>query len=72
MDPSKETHIKITRVTEYGERYKLFVIDKGKFNKEYTLKEYGATLLEQNDQLMIDKLDWKGEAKKSGMQMEIL
>ena len=69
LDPSKETHIKITRVTEYGERYKLFVIDKGKFNKEYTLKEYGMTLLEQNDQLMIDKLDWKGEAKKSGMQM---
>ncbi len=69
LDPSKETHIKVTRVTEYGERYKLFVIDKGKFNKEYTLKEYGITLLEQNDQLMIDKLDWKGEAKKSGMQM---
>ena len=69
FDPAKEVHIKVTRVTEYGERYKLFVIDKGKFEKEYNLEEYGVTLLEQNDQLAVDKLNWKGEAKKSGMQM---
>ena len=69
FDPSKEVHIKVTRVTEYGERYKLFVIDKGKFEKEYSLEEYGVTLLEQNDQLTVDKINWKGEAKKSGMQM---
>jgi len=69
FDPSKEVHIKVTRVTEYGERYKLFVIDKGKFEKEYSLEEYGVTLLEQNDQLIVDKINWKGEAKKSGMQM---
>ena len=35
FDPSKEVHIKVTRVTEYGERYKLFVIDKGKFENKY-------------------------------------
>ncbi len=69
FDPAKEVHIKVTRVTEYGERYKLFVVDKGKFEKEYNLEEYGVTLLEQNDQLTVDKLNWKGEAKKSGMQM---
>ena len=59
----------MTRVSEYGERYKLFVIDKDKFEKEYNLEEYGVTLLEQNGQLAVDKLNWKGEAKKSGMQM---
>ncbi len=69
FDPSKEVHIKVTRVSEYGERYKLFVIDKEKFEKEYNLEEYGVTLLEQNGQLAVDKLNWKGEAKKSGMQM---
>ena len=69
FDPTKEVHIKVTRVTEYGERYKLFVIDKGKFEKEYNLDEYGITLSEQNDQLVVDKLNWKGEAKRSGMQM---
>ena len=69
FDPAKEVHIKVTRVSEYGERYKLFVIDKGKFEKEYNLEEYGVTLIDQNDQLIVDKLNWKGEAKKSGMQM---
>ena len=27
------------------------------------------TLINQNEQLTVDKLNWKGEAKKSGMQM---
>ena len=27
------------------------------------------TLTDQNDQLTVDKLNWKGEAKKSGIQM---
>ena len=27
------------------------------------------TLADQNDQLTVDKLNWKGEAKKSGIQM---
>ena len=69
FDPSKEVHIKVTRVTEYGERYKLFVIDKGKFENDYNIEEYGVTLVDQNDQLTVDKLNWKGEAKKSGIQM---
>ena len=59
----------MTRVTEYGERYKLFVIDKEKFENNYTLEEYGVTLTNQNDQLTVDKLNWKGLAKKSGIQM---
>ena len=68
FDPSKEVHIKVTRLTGYGERYKLFVIDKGKFANEYSLKDYGMTLYEQNDQLIVGKLNWKGEAKKSGIR----
>ena len=59
----------MTRVTEYGERYKLFVIDREKFENEYNLEEYGVILFEQSDQLIVDKLNWKGEAKKSGIQM---
>ena len=69
FDPSKEVHIKVTRVTEYGERYKLFVIDKGKFENNYNLEEYGVTLTDQKKKLIVDKLNWKGEAKKSGIQM---
>tara|TARA_B100001250_G_scaffold342115_1_gene310315 strand:+ start:1 stop:1176 length:1176 start_codon:yes stop_codon:yes gene_type:complete len=69
FDPSKEVHIKVTRVSEYGERYKLFVIDKGKFKNEYNLEEFGVTVFDENNQLKVDKLNWRGEAKKSGMQM---
>ncbi len=69
FDPSKEVHIKVTRVTEYGDRYKLFVIEKEKFGNQYNLEEYGITLYEQNDRVVIDKLNWKGEAKKSGIQI---
>ena len=42
FNPSQEVHIKVTRLTGYGERYKLFVVDKGKFKKEYSFEEYGA------------------------------
>ena len=68
LDPSKEVHIKVTRVTEYGDRYKLFVIDDKKFEDRYNLDKYGLNVIEQNDQVIIDKLNWKGEAKKSGIQ----
>jgi len=69
FDPSKEVHIKVTRFTEYGERYKLFVIDKGSFENEYNLEEFGMNLADENGQVSVDKLNWKGQAKKSGLQM---
>ena len=45
------------------------MIDKGKFENNFNLEEYGVTLADQNDQLIVDKLNWRGEAKKSGIQM---
>ena len=68
FDPSKEVHIKVTRFTEYGERYKLFVIDKGSFKNEYNLEQFGMNLEDENGQVTVDKLNWKGQAKKSGIQ----
>ena len=68
FDPSKEVHIKVTRITEYGERYKLFVIDKNNFENEYSLKEFGIELADIDNRVSVDKLDWKGQAKKSGIQ----
>ena len=38
---------KITRRTEYGDRYKLFVIDKGIFDKDFNLENYGLSLTEK-------------------------
>jgi TRAP transporter 4TM/12TM fusion protein len=68
LNPAKEVHIKITRLTGYGERYKLFVIDKNKFKNDYKLENYGVSITEDDNKLIVDKLDWKGEAKKSGLQ----
>jgi len=69
FDPTKEVHIKVTRVTGYGERYKLFVIDKGSFENDYNLEDFGINVADDNNQVIVDKLNWKGQAKKSGMQM---
>jgi len=67
--PEKEVHIKVTRLTGYGERYKLFVIDENKFENDYKIENYGINLIEQDKKLIVYKLDWKGEAKKSGIQI---
>ena len=69
LKPDHDVHIKVTRNTDYGERYKLFVIDRNSFDKNYSLEDYGITLIEQEGKTSIDKLDWKGLAKKQGIEM---
>jgi TRAP transporter 4TM/12TM fusion protein len=68
FEPGKEVHIKMTRRTEYGDRYKLFVIDKGSFDKDFNLENYGLFLTEKENNLIVKSLDWKGLAKKSGVE----
>tara|TARA_B100001741_G_scaffold175898_1_gene145056 strand:+ start:126 stop:2462 length:2337 start_codon:yes stop_codon:yes gene_type:complete len=69
LNPKKEVRFKITRITEYGERYKLFVINKNSFEKEFTLQDYGMNVIEKNNRAIIDTLKWNGKAKKSGFEM---
>jgi hypothetical protein len=69
FDPKKEVRFKVTRITEYGERYKLFVIDKNTFETEYKVEDYGINIIEENDKYMVDTLQWNGKAKKSGFEM---
>jgi hypothetical protein len=69
LDPSKEVRIKVTRVSEYGERYKLFVIKKNTFENEFNLEEYGINLIKENDKIVVDTLKWNGQAKKFGFEM---
>jgi TRAP transporter 4TM/12TM fusion protein len=68
FDPTKEVHIKITRDTGYGERYKLFVIPQKSFQNKFTLEDYGLHLTNEGDKLVVKKLNWDGAAKKSGIQ----
>ena len=69
LDPKKEVRFKITRPSPYGERYKLFVIDKNTFEKEYNLEDYGISLVNENNKIIVDNLKWNGQAKKSGFEI---
>jgi len=68
FNPKKEAHIKVTRLNEYGERYKLFVIKKNSFEKKFDLDEYGVNLTSQDNKIVVDTLKWNGEAKKAGLE----
>ena len=69
LKPEHDVHIKVTRNTDYGERYKLFVIKKGSYDDSYLLEDYGVNLVDQEGKTTIDTLDWKGLAKKDGIEM---
>jgi len=68
FDPEKEIHIKVTRRTEYGDRYKLFVINEGTYNDDFNLETYGLKLANKENNLIVKNIDWKGLAKKSGIE----
>ena len=69
FDSKKEVRIKVTRVSEYGERYKLFVIEKNTFEDDFNLEDYGINLIKENNLTIVDTLKWNGLAKKSGLEM---
>ena len=69
FDPKKEIRIKVTRSSEYGERYKLFVIEKNSFDESFTLEDYGINLIEEKNLIVVDNMKWNGLAKKSGIEI---
>jgi len=68
LKPDRDVHIKVTRRTEYGDRYKLFVIEKGSFSETYSLKDFGVNLEDKEGRMTVDTLEWNGLAKKSGLE----
>ena len=68
LDQTKEVHIKVTRPSAYGERYKLFVIEKNTFETKYNLEQYGINLAKEGNRTVIDNLKWNGRAKKNGFE----
>ena len=69
LEPNREVHIKVTRRTEYGDRYKLFVIERKIFDKSFSLEDYGINLGSEGKVVAVNKLNWKGLAKKSGFEI---
>ena len=68
FEPGREVHIKVTRRTGYGDRYKLFVIDKNIITENFNLEDYGINLVNDEGRITIDKLKWNSSAKKSGIE----
>ncbi|WP_415323483.1 TRAP transporter permease [Candidatus Pelagibacter sp. Uisw_127] len=68
IDPNKEARFKVTRPSNYGERYKLFVIKKNTFEADYSLEQYGISLNMAENRVIVDTLQWNGKAKKSGFE----
>jgi len=69
LEANREVHIKVTRPSEYGDRYKLFVINKKSFNQNFNIQDYGIGLTEENNKIVINKVSWNGLAKKSGIEI---
>ncbi|WP_415320903.1 TRAP transporter permease [Candidatus Pelagibacter sp. Uisw_092] len=68
VDSNKEARFKVTRPSNYGERYKLIVIKKNTFETEYSLEQYGLSLIREENRVIVDTLQWNGSAKKSGFE----
>jgi hypothetical protein len=68
LDAKKEVRFKVTRLSEYGERYKLFVINKNTFENNFTLEDYGINLIKEDKKIIVDSLKWNGAAKKAGFE----
>ena len=68
LDPKKEVRFKVTRPSEYGERYKLFVIEKNTFESKFNLDEYGVSLIKEEKRIVVNNLKSNSKAKKSGFK----
>ena len=68
LEPNKEVRLKVTRFSEYGERYKLFVINKNTFENKFNIEEYGINLIKDENKIVVDTLKWNGLAKKEGFE----
>ena len=72
FEKNREVHIKVTRSSDYGERYKLFVIKKNSFEEKFSLEKYGLNIIKKENKILVDNLKWNGLAKKSGFELDDL
>ena len=68
FENNREVHFKMTRRTGYGDRYKLFVIEKNSFKESFNLEDYGINLINKNDKLSVASVKWDSLAKKHGIE----
>ena len=69
LDPNKEARFKVTRPSNYGERYKLYVSEKNTYETECSVEQYGIKLVREENRVAVDILQWNSKAKKSGFEI---
>jgi TRAP transporter 4TM/12TM fusion protein len=69
LEKNKDIHIKVTRRTEYGDRYKLFVINKNTFQNNYNVEDFGFSLINEEGRITINSLKWNSLAKTKGVEI---
>ena len=70
LNPNKEVRFKVTRPSQYGDRYKLFFFFLNTFETKFTIEDYGMNLIKNDNKIIVDTLKWNGEAKKNGFEMD--
>ena len=70
LNPNKEVRFKVTRPSQYGDRYKLFVINKNTFETEFTIEDYGMNLIKEENKIIVDTLKKNKKKKKNGFEMD--
>ena len=68
LQSNKDVHIKVTRRTGYGDRYKLLVINKNTFKNDFKIKDYGITLINDEERITVNKIENNILAKKNGFE----
>ena len=68
LQSDKDVYIKVTRRTGYGDRYKLLVINKNTFKNDFKIKDYGITLINDEERITVNKIKNNILAKKNGFE----
>ena len=68
LQSDKDVHIKVTRRTGYGDRYKLLVINKNTFKNDFNIKDYGIILINDEERITVNKIENNILAKKNGFE----
>ena len=68
LQSDKDVHIKVTRRTGYGDRYKLLVINKNTFKNDFNIKDYGIILINDEERITVNKIENNILGKKNGFE----
>ena len=67
-EPGRQVRLHVTRATDYGERYKLFVLETPKEDAATPSETFGVHLAKEGDTFVVADLAWNGMAEQAGLE----